>query len=64
MSSGTLYWLVIAIVLAEYLWSTVLTLLNIRASRLPAHLSSEVRFSFCVLRSNARYSFISGAAGP
>ena len=35
MSSGTLYWLVIAIVLAEYLWSTVLTLLNIRASRLP-----------------------------
>ena len=28
----TLYWLVIAIVLAEFVWSTVLTLLNIKAS--------------------------------
>ena len=31
----TLYWLVIAIVLAEFVWSTVLTLLNIKASRGP-----------------------------
>lgn len=35
MSPTALFWLVIAIVLAEYLYSTVLTLLNIRASRLP-----------------------------
>ena len=31
----TLYWLVIAIVLAEFVWSTVLTLLNIKASHRP-----------------------------
>lgn len=31
----TLYWLVIAIVLAEFVWSTVLTLLNIKASHGP-----------------------------
>lgn len=30
-----LYWLVIAIVLAEFVWSTVLTLLNIKASHRP-----------------------------
>ena len=30
-----LYWLVIAIVLAEFVWSTVLTLLNIKASHGP-----------------------------
>ena len=33
--AAALYWLVIAIVLAEFVWSTVLTLLNIRASRRP-----------------------------
>ena len=35
MSSEGLYWLVIGIVLAEYLYSTWLTLLNIKASRWP-----------------------------
>ena len=35
MSSEGLYWLVIGIVLAEYAWSTWLTLLNIKASRQP-----------------------------
>lgn len=35
MSSEGLYWLVICIVLAEYLYSTWLTLLNIKASRWP-----------------------------
>lgn len=35
MSSTALYWLVIAIVLAEFVYSTILTLLNIRASRQP-----------------------------
>ena len=35
MSPAALYWLVIAIVVAEFLYSTLLTLLNIRASRLP-----------------------------
>ena len=33
MSPEFLYWLVIAVVLAEYCWSTCLTLLNIKASR-------------------------------
>jgi len=35
MSAQALYWLVIAIVVAEYAWSTLLTLLNIKASRQP-----------------------------
>lgn len=35
MSAAALYWLVIAIVLAEFCWSVALTLLNIRASRQP-----------------------------
>ena len=35
MSAEALYWLVIAIVLAEFCWSVALTLLNIRASRQP-----------------------------
>ncbi|MBQ1674159.1 MAG: M48 family metallopeptidase [Bacteroidales bacterium] len=33
--ASMLYWLVIAIVLAEFVWSTVLTLLNIKASHGP-----------------------------
>ena len=32
---GMLFWLVIAIVLAEFGWSVALTLLNIKASRQP-----------------------------
>ena len=35
MSATALYWLVIIIVLAEYAWSTLLTVLNIKASRQP-----------------------------
>ncbi len=35
MSPRTLFWLVIAISVAEYAWSSFLTLLNIRASRQP-----------------------------
>ena len=35
MSAGSLFWLVIVFVLAEYAWSVALTLLNIKASRRP-----------------------------
>jgi len=35
MSATALYWLVIAVVLVEFCWTVTLTLLNIRASRLP-----------------------------
>lgn len=33
--AATCYWLVIAVVLAEFVWSSVLTLLNIRSSHRP-----------------------------
>ena len=68
MSSEGLYWLVIGIVLAEYVWSTWLTLLNIKASRQPIpDLLSELydaeryRKQQDYAMTNRKFSLISGA---
>ena len=68
MSATSLYWLIIGIVLAEYAWSTALTLLNIKASRqpIPALLSDlydekQYRRQQDYAMTNRRFSLISGA---
>ena len=68
MSSEALFWLVIVIVVAEYVWSTILTLLNIRASRQPvpallADLYDEERYrkQQAYAMTNRKFSLISGA---
>lgn len=68
MSSEALFWLVILIVVAEYVWSTILTLLNIRASRQPApallaDLYDEERYrkQQDYAMTNRKFSLVSGA---
>lgn len=68
MSSEGLYWLVIGIVLAEYAWSTWLTLLNIKASRQPIpdllsdlYDAERYRKQQDYAMTNRKFSLISGA---
>ena len=68
MSAEGLYWLVIGVVLAEYAWSTFLTLLNIKASRQPvpallADLYDEERYrrQQAYAMTNRKFSLLSGA---
>ena len=68
MSSEGLYWLVICIVLAEYAWSTWLTLLNIKASRQPIpdllsdlYDAERYRKQQDYAMTNRKFSLISGA---
>ena len=68
MSATTLFWLVIGIVLAEYAWSSFLTLLNIKASRQPvpallADLYDEERYrkQQDYAMTNRRFSLVSDA---
>jgi len=68
MSSEALYWLVIGIVLAEYAWSTWLTLLNIKASRQPIpdllsdlYDAERYRKQQDYAMTNRKFSLISGA---
>ena len=68
MSATALFWLVIGIVLAEYAWSSFLTLLNIKASRQPvpallADLYDEERYrkQQDYAMTNRRFSLVSGA---
>ena len=68
MTAPFLYWLVIGIVVAEYVWSTVLTLLNIKASRqpIPALLSDlydaeRYRKQQAYAMANRKFTLLSGA---
>ena len=68
MSATALYWLVICIVLAEYVWSTVLTILNIQASRQPIpdlladiYDAERYRKQQEYAMTNRRFSLVSGA---
>ena len=68
MSSESRFWLVLGIVVAEYVWSTILTLLNIQASRQPvpallADLYDEERYrkQQAYAMTNRKFSLISGA---
>ncbi len=68
MSAGALYWLVIGIVLAEYAWSTLLTLLNIKASHQPipdllSDIYDEERYrkQQDYAMTNRKFSLVSGA---
>ena len=68
MSATGLFWLIIVIVVAEYAWSTLLTLLNIRASRQPiptllADLYDAERYrkQQAYAMTNRKFSLLSGA---
>ena len=68
MSADTLFWLVIVIVVAEYAWSTVLTLLNVRASRQPVpdllkdlYDEKQYRKQQAYAMANRKFSLLSGA---
>ena len=68
MSATALYWLIIGIVLAEYAWSTALTLLNIKASRQPVpdllsdlYDEKQYRRQQDYAMTNRRFTLISGA---
>ena len=62
-----LYWAVIAVVLAEYVWSVVLTFLNVKASRWPVPASlqglydgEQYRKQQAYAMTNRKFSLVSG----
>ena len=68
MSPQALYWLVVCIVAAEYVWSAWLTLLNIRASRQPIpdllnglYDEGQYRKQQAYAMTNRKFSLLSGA---
>ena len=68
MSPDALFWLVIAVVLAEYAWSAWLTLLNIRASHQPIpdllnglYDEDQYRKQQAYAMTNRKFSLLSGA---
>ena len=70
MTPAALYWLVIAFALAEYAWSALLTLLNIRASRRPVpdlladlYDPAQYRRQQDYAMANRKFSLVSGLVG-
>ena len=70
MNPQALYWLVIGIVLAEYAWSVVLTLLNVKASRRPVpdlladlYDPAQYRRQQAYAMTNRKFSLLSGLVG-
>ena len=68
MSPDALFWLVIAVVLAEYAWSAWLTMLNIRASHQPIpdllnglYDEDQYRKQQAYAMTNRKFSLLSGA---